>query len=250
MSKQIFLFDGGLYKANEDNGRVRVPLTPEEAQLVFYDPEIPGDTDNSIGSTLDMGVYASQFAGLEVGDEIFVGLVPDAVVLRGIWMNAFDAIEGFKVKADLVSVPDVYENLGEAQPTFEGTASLEYDFKDGLGHATIDAIGEAKFWGGEASDYRNLEALKAKFFDQTLAPLGQSTYLRITVVELGEFGENAPDGCCAGCGQKRYPTFQIGAIYDRICVDKQRVRNFCNCNESTGSEEAGVTGNANVNIEV
>lgn len=235
-----FLFDGGAYKSNTDDGRIREPLTDIESQLVMVDPELPGDTDNSVGTTLNMSRYAKYLSDLAVGDELIVGLVPDATLLRGLWFGSFDAVDGFTVTADLVSVRDIYTAV-EAQGTdvpsgvvsLPGTAALDYDFTDGLGHATQDAYDLAKIYGGTLSDYRNEAALRyANFPDPVFAGLGVSTYLRLTVTALGEFGNNTDGGCCSTCGDLAFPTFQVGAIYDVLCFDKQRVRNFCNCGGS------------------
>lgn len=235
----IFLFDGGNYKRGEDDGRIRVPLTPQEASMVFYDPEVPADTDNSIGSELNMARYAKLFCGLEVGDEIFFGLAPDTAFYRGLWMMSFDPIPGFQVKLDLVSVPDVYAQFkatGDATgvtPFNTAAGTLEYDFSNGLGEATCDAVDLAGLYGGEWTDYRNQDAWVAKTFaSNRIANLGQALYMRLTVVAIGEFGTNADgEACCNTCNNPKYPTFQAGALYDRTCTDKQRVRNFCNCPE-------------------
>ena len=238
MSKSIFLFDGGNYKRGVDSGRSRVPLTDQEAELIFADPEIPGDTDNSIATELNMKKYASELCQLEVGDELFVGLVPDAAVYRGLWMNSFDALAGLEVDVDLVSVKEVYQqwldNDGDATgvPNTLNSAPLAYDFADGLGHSTKDANDLTDLYGGSVTDHRNNDALVVSIFDaQTPALLGESQYIRLTVTAVPA-GSLPESGCCSDCGETAHPTFQVGALYDRLCVDKQRVRNFCNCPET------------------
>ena len=111
MNEPIFLFHGGMYKRGVDDERKRVPMAPHEADLLFYDPHVPYDTDNSIRTELDMGRYAELWCHLEVGDEIYVGLLPDAALYRGIWAMAFNAVPGFKVEFDLVRIRDVWNAL-------------------------------------------------------------------------------------------------------------------------------------------
>lgn len=243
MAKSIFLFDGGNYKRGIDSGRVRVPLTPQEAELIFADPELPGDTDNSIATELNMKKYASELCQLEVGDELFVGLAPDAAVYRGMWMMSFDALPGLTVDVDLVPVKDVYtqwvnnngDATGVATTLNTGPSTLSYDFADGLGHSTKDANDLADLYGGAVTDHRNNDALQVSAFaTQRPALLGQSVYFRLTVT--GVPGNLPEGGCCSSCGEDAYPTFQVGAWYDRLCVDKQRVRKFCNCPESLCGE--------------
>lgn len=243
--KAIFLFDGGSYKRGEDDGRVRLPLTVEEAHSVFYDPEVPADSDNTIGTQIAMSRWSNQFCDLVVGDEIFVSVLPDAAVYRGLWMGSFDKVNGFTVDVELVSVRDVAAAAALGDPLIDiprvaGTEVLPYDFTNGMCESIKDAVDLTKLWGGAWSDYRNSEALQGVMFNdpsadpainQHFAKLGDALYIRLTVTALGDLGD-APDGTCGSCSQPLYPEFQVGAIYDRICFDKGRVRNYCNCNES------------------
>jgi len=231
MPNAIFLFDGGEYKRGTDDGRSRVPLTTTEAQMIFYDPELPGDTDNSIGAELNMQKYSSEFCDLAVGDEIFVGVVPDAAVYRGLWMMSFDAIAGLQMDLDLVSVSDVYNAhlLGDATGVAAwDAAALSYDFADGVGQATKDTYQQLELHGGVYADYRNNDAVVGvNLAAPKIALLGEALYLRLTVTENDStVGDSS---CCSTCLKDTNPTFQVGAVYDRMCVDKQRVRNFCNC---------------------
>lgn len=238
MPKSIFLYDGGMYKRGVDSGRSRVPLTPEEAQLVFYDPEVPADTDNSIGTELNMQKYASELCNLEVGDELFIGVVPDAALYRGVWMMSFDAVPGLTADYDLVSVADVFAqwagNNGDATgvPGFYADASgtINYDFADGLGNSTKDAQDLAALYQDSPSVYRNEAALQiSPYVAPQPALLGQALYMRLTITAVP--ADQTETGCCSSCDQPNSPTLQVGAIYDRLCVDKQRVRKFCNCPE-------------------
>ena len=235
MPKTIFLFDGGNYKRGLDDGRVRVPLTPQEAEMVFADPEVPANTDNSIGTELPMQKYAAELCGLAVGDEIFVGLAPDAAFYRGLWMHSYDAVEGFAVDYDLVKVTDVYDAwlAGDASGVAPYAGTLSYDFANGLGNATKDACQLAALWGGVHTDYRNNDAAVFEPINPGLfAKLSEALYMRLTVTAVGSFGSNAEGGsCCSKCGKDAYPTVQVGALYDQLCIDKQRTQVFCNCNE-------------------
>lgn len=240
MAKSIFLFNGGNYKIFTDDGRLRVPLTQEELDMVFYDPEVPNDTDNSIGTELDMGVWKEALCDLEVDDEIFLALVPDATLVRGLWAMSFDAIDGFTVEFDLIQGSLVAENMltgdGLALGLATSGSTLAYDFTNGLGDATCDAVTKAGLpWGsGVYGDYRNPEALQGEIFDPALfLKLGMAMYIRMKVVALGDLN-GGDGGCCNKCNKPTWPTFQIGAIYDRLCADKQRTKKFCNCDLPCG----------------
>lgn len=239
--RSLFLFNGGMYKRGVDSGRLRVPLTTEEAELVFADPELPGNyLDNTISTELNMKKYASELCNLAVGDELFVGLIPDASVIRGLWMLSFDALPGFTVTADLVSVKDVWtayeDNDGDATgvPRAYAAASalLSYDFTNGLGHSTKDAVALAGLYGGVYTDYRNNDALVAsRYATPQVTLLGESMYIRLIVTAIPT--EPLSDtGCCSACNEDNVPTFQVGAWYDQLCADKQRVRKYCNCPRS------------------
>ena len=55
------LFHGGNYKRGIDDWRIRVPLNEKEIDEVFYDPDVPNDTDNSRtpASTVVSGLWPS-----------------------------------------------------------------------------------------------------------------------------------------------------------------------------------------------
>lgn len=244
MPRSIFLFDGGNYKRGIDSGRVRVPLTPEEAEMVFADPELPGHIDNSIGAEINLQKYAAEVCTLDVGDELFIGLAPDAAWYRGLWMMAFNSVPGFTVNLDLVSVADVYAawlaNNGDATGVASfvaGGDELAYDFANGLGDATKDAQSKVDLYGGLISDYRNNAALVSSVFAATLpANLGQALYFRLTVTAVPD-SDPLGGGCCSSCGDDvAYPLLQVGAVYDQLCADKQRVRTYCNCPEQLCGE--------------
>lgn len=242
MKDPIFLFWGGMYKRTIDDGRDRVPLAPHEADLVFYDPHVPYDTDNSVRTELDMAEFAHKFCHLEVDDEIYVGLLPDAMLYRGIWAMAFNAVPGFKVEFDLVRIRDVWnamvneQNLKgiRAMPMPGGRAYLPYDFTDGVGMSPKEAMTEMSlpYRDKNYDVYRNNAALKFAPIDPVFfAQLGESMYIRMTIKEMGELGNNPPDGCCSYCRQSKWPKFQVGVVADRLCVDKARWSKYCNCDQ-------------------
>ena len=83
----------------------------------------------------------------------------------------------------------------------------------------------------------NNAALKyAPIAPDFFAQLGESMYIRMTIKELGELGNFSPDGCCSNCGDSRWPKFQVGVVYDRLCVDKARWTKYCNCDTGFCSE--------------
>lgn len=230
------LFHGGNYKRGIDDWRLRVPLTPKEIDETFYDPDVPNDTDNSIGSELNMADFEELFCSLEENDEIYVALMPDACIYRGIWAMAFNPVKDFKVKFDLVRARDLYNawvagGSMKGLPAVAGTAALDYDFSDGLGYDSWTAETNAKMpWAaGDYNYYRNNAALKWAGFDSPhFAALGEAMYIRMTVTQVGEAGTSDPGVCCT-CGKPKFPVFQIGCIYDRMCADKQRHVKYCNC---------------------
>lgn len=231
-----FLFDGGNYKVRQDDGRKRVPLNKQEAFAVYYDHELPGDTDNSIGANLASGKYPEIFSNLAVDDELFIGLGPDLANYRGLWMQSFDPVDGFTVELDLVRVLDVCADIegggdGTGVDPVDGAVTLSYDFSNGMGDAIKDACDKAALWGGTWEDYFNKDNYVAESFDDDFQALrGDSVYLRMKVTALGDLetiGED--DDCCSSCGGGKYPNFQVGAFYDRSCADKMPVQKFCNC---------------------
>lgn len=236
MDQPILLFHGGNYKRGIDDWRLRVPLTPKEIDETFYDPDVPNDTDNSIGSELNMADFEELFCSLEQGDEIYVALMPDACIYRGIWAMAFNPVKDFTVRFDLVRARDLYNawvagTSMKGLPAVAGTAALDYDFSDGLGYDSWTAETNAKTaWAKGGYDYyRNNAALKWAGFDTAhFAALGEAMYIRMTVTQVGEAGTFDPGTCCT-CGKPKFPVFQIGCIYDRMCADKQRHVKYCNC---------------------
>ena len=257
MVDPIFLFNGGFYKRGIDDERLRVPLTPHEIDSVFYDPHVPRDTDNSIKTELNMARYADLFCDLEAGDEIYVGLVPDAAIYRGLWAMSFNAVAGFKVTFDLVRARDVYNAVVNNQslkglPAADGTTDLPYDFANGLGDASCDAMIKAELpYGGDYDSYRNNTALAFAPIDPAkFAPLGEAMYIRMTIDEMGELGVDPDDPCCSHCNKPKYPTFEVGALYDRLCADKQRLQKYCNCDYSLCNEgcDGGSPGQASYEL--
>lgn len=232
------LFYGGNYKRGIDDWRIRVPLNEKEIDEVFYDPDVPNDTDNSIGSEFNMAEFEELFCNLEVGDELYLVLLPDACIYRGLWAMAFNPVKGFTARFDCVRARDLYNAWVGGQPmkglpAVAGTASLDYDFSDGLGFDSWTAETNAKTpWAaGDYNYYRNNAALKWAGFDtQFFAALGEAMYIRMTITAVGEAGTSDPGVCCT-CGKPKFPVFQIGAIYDRMCADKQRHVKYCNCHE-------------------
>ena len=242
-----FLFDGGNYKRGIDDGRVRVPLTPEEASMVFHDPEVPGiHAPTSIGTVFNMNSYASDLCNLAVGDEIMVGLVPDAAVYRYMWASFNEKFPGLEFTVDLVSVLDVWDEYvtptGNPVPGAGGSLSLDGN-ANYIGQATYDAVQLAKLYGDTWGDYRNTTGngtvvgpVEANPGDgQVIANLGEAYYMRLTVTAVPA-NYTASDGCCSTCGSDALPTLQVGAIFDSLCVNKQIVKRTCNCSQKLCDE--------------
>ena len=235
MNEPLFLFYGGNYKRNIDDHRIRVPLTPVEIDSLVYDPHVPLDTDNSISTELDMGEFADLFCDLKKDDEIYIGVLPDACVYRGVWAMSFNAVKDFQVKFDLVRMRDVHNALVQgnplkALPAVPNTAALNYDFSDGLGDAPEDALTKSKLpYGGKYDTYRNNAALKfAAITPGFFTALGEAMYIRMTIVKVGDAGKTDEGNCCS-CGKPKFPVFQVGCLYDRLCAEKTRHQRYCDC---------------------
>jgi len=236
----FFLFNGGNYKRNLDDGRIRVPLTTSEAEQVFFDPALTGQVDgNSHRTELALNAYSDYLSSLAVGDEIFVAVFPDAAVYRGLWMGSYSALAGMTADAELVSVTDVCDayvaNDGDASgvAAFAGTPTISYDFGNGMMNSTKDAEQQACLYDGDASDFRNNDALVYEgIIPPVPALLGQALYLRLTITAVpATLGDG---GCCGSCGEGQLPIFAAGIIADEICFDKQKITNTCNCPETLG----------------
>lgn len=248
MPKVIFLYHGGNYKKNIDDGRLRMmPLRPGELDEVFYDPHVPYHGDNSIATELDMGEYADILCDLQPGDEVYVGILPDAALYWGMWAMSFNAVKGFKADFDLVRGRDVWNAWVNNQeltglPRVPGTQVLPYDFTDGLGHNSWNAVTISKLpWeSGNYDDYRNNAALEWVPYNPALfAFLGEAMYIRMTIRELGEYNVAMEDQCCNYCLKRKFPTFQVGMVYAHICADKQRWQKYCNCQTGLCNEGCG-----------
>lgn len=252
MPKLIPIYDGGMYKRGVESGRNRQVLSALEAELVFHDPEVPGMVaPTSIGTELNMAKWFDSFCDLEVGDELLVGLIPDAALVRTLWMMSHDKVDGFTGVFDLVSVPVVAAAVDAAggnlsDPSVLGlprvgtaTNQVAYDTTNGLIGATKDAVQQQAIYGGALTDYRNNSALAVTNFATPIPlPLGEPVYMRFTVTALGDFGTNQSGSCCSTCSGNLYPTIQFGAIIDILCADKQRVQNYCNCPENLNPQRA------------
>lgn len=235
----FFLFDGGAYKRDIEDGRIRIPLTLQEAEQIFFDPELASFSGTSHRSELHMNVYAEHLSSLAVDDELFVAVFPDSALYRGLWLGSYSVLPGFTVDAELVSVKDICDayvaNDGDVSGVapVAGTPTLAYDFANGMGQATKDAADLACLWGGAYTDFRNNDALAfANVTPPVAALLGQSVYLRLTVTAVPAL--IAEETCCGSCGEGILPYFAAGVIADDICFDKQQIAITCNCPETLG----------------
>lgn len=226
MSKIHFLVNGGNYKLGIDDGRIRVPLNDQEAERVFTDPELLSETGTTTGAELNMKHHSDLFCDLQAGDEIIFGLFADSAIYRGIWVHAFNKVKGFVADFDLVSVKDVYEASLSGSPIgvpmYVGTQHATMDFTNGVGNATCDAVQMAGVFGSDHSKFRNKHGQVVKMFEPVHASLGDSLYMRMTIVEVGSLGQSGTSSC-ASCGKAAYPLFKAGVVFDAIAVDKQRV---------------------------
>lgn len=246
MPKLIPLFNGGMYKRGQESGRNRTVLSALEAELIFHDPEVPGMVaPTSIGTELNMAKYFDTFCDIEVGDQILVGLIPDASLVRTLWMMSHHKVDGFTGTYDLVSVPAIAAAVDAAggnladpsvlavSRTGTATNQVAYDSTNGLIGSTKDAVQQQELYGGPITDYRNNDALAITNFPTPIPlPLGEPVYMRFTVTAIGSFGTAENGSCCSTCSGNLYPTIQFGAVFDVLCADKQRVQDYCNCPEN------------------
>lgn len=231
-----FLFNGGPYKHNVDDGQIRKPLNCAEVQLLEHDPEVPGDTDNSVGGTFDLAKFPDVASKLKVDDALYVQIIPDATIIRGLWAMAGSAYNGFKFELELVDACKVYEAIkaGNLGTTVGAVASpLVYDAADGLGCSIIDAVSHAAVEDRENcdgwKDHRNTDALQFNVFPMTSwvkAGIGQAFYIRMIIKELPD---PLPDNQCKECGLDTWPEIQLGAFTDKVCVEKNRIKRACVC---------------------
>lgn len=234
----IFLFNGGTYKYNVDDGRLRVPLTLPEIDSVVYDPEHPADTDNSIGTEINLNQYKDILCDLAVGDKIFIGLVPDAVLVRGLWNLTFKGVDGFTGDLSLVMATDVLADIeagSDGSAAADAITAMSIDFADYIGDAPCDAVTTSNLpWMADYDDesIRNPDALTASILETPVfLKLRQACYIVLTVTALPTT-DAADSACCNNCNAVTYPHFQAGVIYDRLCADKLRRKRACNCGDT------------------
>lgn len=236
MAKDIFLFHGGTYKhsinsCDGDDGRLRVPLTRKEGDLVIHDSELPGDTDNSVGGELHMNRWAELFNAAEVGDRFYIQVAPDATGYRGIFAVPQDPVPGLTVEFDLVSVADIAHRnhcgLDYADATTYGPTT-ELDFSVGIGDSPEEAGLNADL---NCEPYENFRAtcpgLMEYFATPFIAKIGQAVYLRMTIKTLPDKSPSSPCGQCTK--QYGWPKLHYGLIVDKLCLSKLEWRDFCRC---------------------
>lgn len=240
MPKSIFLFNGGQYDQTRDEGRIRHrPLTNIESEMVFVDPALLSETGTGFGTDFSMQKYFNHFCNVEVGDEIFIGLIPDQTLIAALWAKSYNAFAGFTVDFDLVSAKAVYaaylaagENpagvLGVA--TYPGVTALAYDFTDGEINNTTNAVLLGEGNNEPYTNYRNLNSHKTSVFNPLVAFDGSDAlYIRMTVTALGAFSGLDVNACCNSCDDVLLPEFKAGVIMHTTCAGKQVLRDPCNC---------------------
>lgn len=232
----IFYFDGSFYKRGIDDGRLRVALETPEIDAIVYDPEVPGDTDNSIGTEVNMNNDADIFCGLAVGDEIMIGLVPDAVLVRGLWSLTYRGVEGLNGTIDLVKCQDVIDDIdsggdGSGLAAYIGTLTPALD--KNLGHPPCagEVVGQLP-WNSNAgyagTTVRDPSAFTSVVVDPIFLNLREACYIRLTITAIPDYSSEET-ACCTECTKVEYPHFSVGVIYDRTCADKLRWLRYCNC---------------------
>jgi hypothetical protein len=227
-----YLFDGGNYKRGIDDGHIRKPLNPAELQVVHRDPDVPHtQLDNAITGQFHMDKFDNMLSKLAVDDAIYLAILPDATVYRGLWFLPQTSYPDLDFEAQLVDATEVHGLYCEGKPTTTATTygpKLDVTLDAGLGDATCDAISKQDLWGGELTDYRNPAAFQGGLFeDQFLAGLHKAMYLRLTItsVPASPVAKN-----CKSCKESTgMPLLQWGVIIDDIGVFKQFIADYCNC---------------------
>lgn len=234
----IFLFDGGMYKRGEDDGRIRVPLTAGlESQSIMYDPELQADAQAGLGGVLHMNKYSQLMDGLAVGDQVYIHIVPDAMGVRGYWFAPQDPLAGFTADFDVVSIQDIDAaikagNLGNTVAGY--TPAISVDFTNGLGDAAYDAHLQAEMHSSTFTSFRNPAAHVSDYYAApVMLRVGMASYIRMTVTALPD--PIVEDGCessCSSCGGGLgWPMLHYGLVVDRTCFSKNEARTYCSCNE-------------------
>ena len=228
----FFVFAGGNYKQGVDDGEIRKPLNPMELQVIHRDPDLPhSQLDNAITGHFHMSKY-DMLDPLAVDDQIYIAIVPDATVYRGMWFLPQDSYPGLTFDAELVDATEVHALYCAKSPTSTAKVygpTLELDLNHGLGDATCDAITKSELWGTPTSDYRDPDAFQGGLFtDPFLAGLHKAMYLRLTVTAVPSAAPSTSN--CNGCsGEIGLPYMQWGLIIDDIGVLKQQIADYCNC---------------------
>lgn len=227
-----YIFDGGNYKRGIDDGHIRKPLNPQELSAIHRDPDVPhSQLDNAITGHLHLSQYDFD---LVVDDNIYIAIVPDAMVYRGMWFLPQDSYPGMKFDAALIDGNSVHELYCASKDTADAKVCspvLEVCLDDGLGDATCDAVSKAELWGKDWLDYRNPDAFQGGLFEEPfLAGLHKAMYLRLTVTALPKPEDIPNDDQCGSCDTPiGLPYIQWGLIVDDIGVLKQQIADFCNC---------------------
>ena len=228
--KNHFLFHGGNYKSNIDDGEIRQPLSPIELLSIHRDPDVPHEKlDNAITGHLHMAKY-DYLKDLAVDDCIFLAVLPDVTGYRGMWALIQDGYPEMEGELQLVNATEIHElhcagdDLNRA--TTYGTA-LEVCLAEGLGVDPCGLQDTIDFEGGTLEDHHNPNAFCGGYFAAPmLAGVGQALYLRLKITKMPE---EAPTDC-GQCGADiGLPYFQWGVIIDDLGAIKTMVPDFCRC---------------------
>lgn len=244
----IFIFSGGAYKRDlvgrdhpQDDGDYRTPLNCAETQHVVHDPELPGrDAPGAFGSTFFMakhiGRHKSQggLGGLEVGDYVYVHLLPTMGIWHSIAVATDYGLTDFGAELEVVDACEVYTAIaggGTGADVTPMVAPVAHDFESGLGNSIKSAITYANFdcsTGEDAnwSKYRNPDSVTHEAFSAPVITKGHAAYVRLRITAVPDTWE----GECSSCHENNpLPRIQLSLTGHTTCIRMNELLPYCNC---------------------
>lgn len=240
MANHYPIFMGGMYVSARwnvgDNGLYRRWLSCSDAEQLMIDPEFQAVAQTALGVNFNLNNrdYRTVLEQAQVGDYLYMMLLPPLLGYRGFWATPKDYIPGLILSPEVVSICDVanivYCNkpLSDLDNLPSRIPSYPIDFNYALGNAVIDAIqlgqGEQRPW----TDFRRGDAGIAEYLPEPfILKRNEGSYLRFKILSKPAMEHI---GCCAGCGCHQWGRFDAGFIVDRTCmILNESMYQYCAC---------------------